>query len=134
MRAVTGGRFSMKSCIMLGLLLVMLIGTGFARNVEIGNEEAFQQALEKDGFTVQEGKIGYFDLIKVYNSGVIPSAYGNNPTTKYLLYFVPPAPGYKVPELFAKIATTLGMSQNLSSVWKLGPDEAIVFVGRTPPE
>ncbi len=64
----------------------------------------------------------------------MPSAYGNNPSTKYLTYFVPPAPGHKVPELFAKIARTLGVSSNLSSFWNLRPDEAVVFVGRTPPE
>jgi hypothetical protein len=65
---------------------------------------------------------------------VLPSAYGNNPSTKYLTFFVPPAPGHKIPGLFAKIASSLGMSQNLSSLWNLGPDEAIVFVGRTPPD
>ena len=64
----------------------------------------------------------------------MPSAYGNNPSTKYLTYFVPPAPGHKVPELFAKIAKALGMSQDTSAFWNLGPDEAVVFVGRTPPE
>ncbi|MDD1752772.1 MAG: hypothetical protein LUQ38_06775 [Methanotrichaceae archaeon] len=124
----------MKICVVLGFLFAILIGIGLAENVKTGDVKAFQKALEKDGFTVQQGRIGYFDLIKVYNSGVIPSAYGNNPSTKYLLYFVPPAPGYQIPELFAKIAATLGMSQNLSSVWNLGPDEAVVFVGRTPPD
>ena len=51
-----------------------------------------------------------------------------------MTYFVPPAPGHKVPELFSKIARTIGLSTNLSSFWNLGPDEAVVFVGRTPPE
>jgi hypothetical protein len=104
---------------------------------ETGGKEKtadFIAALQRDGFTVQEGKIGYFDLIKVYNAGVMPSAYGNNPSTKYLLYFVPPAPGHQVPGLFAKIAVTTGISPNLSSFWNLGPDEAVIFVGKTPPE
>lgn len=124
----------MKVYIILVALFAMLIGTGIAQNVETGNVEAFKRALEQDGFTVQQGGIGYFDTIKVYNSGVLPSAYGNNPTTKYLTYFVPPAPGHKVPELFAEIAATLGVSANLSPFWNLGPDEAVIFVGRTPPE
>ena len=51
-----------------------------------------------------------------------------------MTYFVPPAPGRKVPELFSKITVALGMSQDTSAFWNLGPDEAIVFVGRTPPE
>ena len=53
---------------------------------------------------------------------------------EYLTYFVPPAPGSKVPELFSKIAAALGMSSNVSAFWNIRPDEAIVFVGRTPPE
>ena len=112
----------------------MLIGTGLAENVKTGDVKAFQKALEQDGFTVQQGRIGYLDIIKLYNLGVLPSVYGNNPATKYLSYFVPPAPGHKVPELFSKITAALGMSQGTSPFWNLGPDEAIVFVGRTPPE
>ena len=52
---------------------------------ETYDAEAFQQALEQDGFTVQEGELGYFDLIKLLEEGVLPSAYGNNPTTKYVI-------------------------------------------------
>ncbi len=124
----------MKSYILFGVLFAILIGTGLAQNATTGDVKAFQQALEKDGFTVQKGGLGYFDVIKLYDLGVVPSAYGNNPSTKYLTYFVPPAPGHKVPELFSKIARTFGVSSNLSSFWNLGPDEAVVFVGRTPPE
>jgi hypothetical protein len=65
---------------------------------------------------------------------VLPSAYGNNPSTRYLTCFVPPAPGHTVPGLFARIAVALGRGTNVSAFWNLGPDEAIVFVGRTPPE
>ena len=124
----------MKCYIIFGFILAMLIGTGLAQNVEIGDAEAFRQALEQDGFVVQQGDIGFFDLIKLYDLGVLPSAYGNNPTTRYLAYFVPPAPGYKVDERLSKIARTLGMSLNSTAIWNIRPDEAIVFVGRTPPE
>jgi hypothetical protein len=124
----------MRPYIFLIFAFAMLIGTGIAENVDIGDVETFKQALEQEGFTVQEGAIGFFDLIKVYNLGVLTSALGNNPTTKYLTYFVPPAPGSKGPEQFTKIATALGIRQNTSAFWNLGPDEAIVFVGRTPPE
>ena len=124
----------MKRLILLLVLFAMLIGTSIAKDVNIGNVTAFKQSLEKDGFTVQQGKIGYLDLIKLYDRGVLPAAYGNNPATKYLTYFVPPARGYKVPGLFAKIAVALGMGTNVSAFWNIRPDEAIVFVGRTPPE
>ncbi|HNU39454.1 MAG: hypothetical protein ACP5PV_09725 [Methanothrix sp.] len=124
----------MRFCILLLVSFTIFIGTGLAVNVDIGNVDAFKQALEKDGFTVQEGELGYFDFIKLYNEGVLPSAYGNNPTTKYVAYFVPPAPGHKVDEKLSEIASTLGMSGNTTSFWNQGPDEAVVFVGRTPPE
>ncbi|MDD1757443.1 MAG: hypothetical protein LUQ22_01745 [Methanotrichaceae archaeon] len=119
---------------MLGFLFTILIGIGIAENVKSGDVDAFKQALEKDGFVVQEGKLGHLDFIKLYDMGVLPSAYGNNPTTKYLSYFVPPAPGYKVSGLVAEISRTLGIPPNLTSIWNIRPDEAIVFVGRTPPE
>jgi hypothetical protein len=64
----------------------------------------------------------------------LPSVYGNNPSTPYLAYFVPPAPGHKVNERGAMIAKVLGKSGNATVYYSLRPDEAIVFVGRTPPE
>ncbi|WP_424759196.1 hypothetical protein [Methanothrix sp.] len=119
---------------MLVLGFIVLMWSSLAQNETSGDVNAFREALEKDGFTVQEGRIGYLDLIKLCDLGVLPAAYGNNPSTKYLTYFVPPAPGHDVPELFSRITEALGMSQGASAFWNLGPDEAIVFVGRTPPE
>jgi len=119
--------------ILIGVLFTMLTGIALAEN-ETYDTEAFRQALEQDGFTVQEGELGFFDLIKLYDEGVLPSAYGNNPTTKYVTYFVPPAPGYKVNERFSEISRALGKSGNTTPFWDLRPDEAVVFVGRTPPE
>jgi hypothetical protein len=124
----------MKRYILLGVLFAMLIGTGLAENVKTGDVKAFQQALEKDGFTVQKGELGFFDTIRLLDAGVLPSAYGNNPTTKYLGYFVPQAPGYKADERLSKHAKTLGKSGDSTPFWNLRPDEALVFVGRTPYE
>ena len=124
----------MRRYMLLAVGFAVLIGTSLAENVDIGDVVAFKQALAQDGFTVQEGRIGYLDLIKLCDLSVLPSAYGNNPTTKYLTYFVPAAPGHKVPELFSRITLALGMPQDTSAFWDLGPDEAVVFVGRTPPE
>ena len=124
----------MRIYILLGILSAMLIGTCIAQNATTGDVNAFRQALEKDGFTVQQGSVGSFDVIKLYDLGVLPNALGNNPSTRYLSYFVPPAPGQKVPEKIAKIAATLGINLDAAAFWNLGPDEAVVFVGRTPPE
>lgn len=124
--------------VVLGVLLTTLIGTALAENVETNAETydagAFRQALEQDGFTVKEGELGYFDLIGLLEKGVLPSAYGNNPTTKYVAYFVPAATGYEVDGRISKLTSALGMSGNTTPIWNLRPDEAVVFVGRTPPE
>jgi len=45
----------MKRYIILAVLFAILIGTGLAQNAATGDVKAFQQALEKDGFTVQKG-------------------------------------------------------------------------------
>ncbi|MCC4769220.1 hypothetical protein FXV91_03065 [Methanosarcina sp. DH2] len=125
--------------IIIGISFILLTGTALAQNMEtndteVNDTEAFQQALEQDGFTVQEGDLGFFDFLRLFEEGVLPSAYGNNPTTKYLIYYVPPALGYEVDEQISEITSTLGVKENTTPFWNLGPDEAVVFVGRTPPE
>lgn len=47
---------------LLAVLFTMLTGTALAENVKTYDAEAFRQALEQDGFAVQEGELGYFDL------------------------------------------------------------------------
>ena len=78
--------------------------------------------------------MGYFDLIGLLEKGILPSAYGNNPTTKYVAYFVLASTGSGVDERVSRLTSALGMSGNTTPIWNLRPDEAVVFVGRTPPE
>jgi len=124
----------MRRYMLLVVGFVVLIGTSFAENGEIGDVEAFKQALEQDGFTVQKGGLAYYDFIKLYNSGVLPTALGNNPATKYLVYLVPPPSGQEIGGIIAEIIKVLGVKANVTPFWSLRPDEAVVFVGRTPPE
>ncbi len=72
--------------------------------------------------------------MKLYNSGVLPSAYGNNPATQYLVYLIPPASGHHVTGIIAKIMNMLGVTADATPFFSLRPDETIVFVGRTPPK
>ena len=102
--------------------------------MDIGDIETFKQALEQDGFTVQQGGLGHFDFMKLYDSGVVPTAMGNNPATKYLVYLVPPPSGQVVEGIISEIIKVLGVKANVTPFWSLRPDEAVVFVGRTPPE
>jgi len=124
----------MRCYMLLAVGFAVLIGTSFAENADIGDVEAFKQALEQDGFTVQQGGLGYFDFMKLYDSGVLPSAYGNNPATQYLVYLVPPASGHEVTGKISEIIQFLGVTAKVTPFWSLRPDEAVVFVGRTPPE
>jgi hypothetical protein len=126
----------MRTHIFISLLVLfaMSMGAGLANDMDTDDVGAFKQALEQDGFTVQKGELGSWDWLKLYDLGLLPSAYGGNPATKYLTYFVPPAPGRKVSEQLVKMARAFGVTSNLSPYWNLGPDEAVVFVGRTPPE
>lgn len=124
----------MRKYILVLVLFALSIGTGLAQDLDIGNVEAFKQALEQDGFTVQQGGLGYFDFMKLYNEGILPSAYGNNPATQYLVYLVPPASGHEVTGEISEIIKALGVNAKVTPFWSLRPDEAVVFVGRTPPE
>ena len=45
--------------ILLGVLFTLSMGTALAQDMEANDTEAFQQALEQDGFTVQEGELAY---------------------------------------------------------------------------
>jgi len=124
----------MRDYIFLVVGFALLIGISFAENVEIGDVESFKQALEQDGFTVQQGGLGSFDFMKLYDMGILPSAYGNNPATQYLVYLVPPPSGQEVGGIISEIIKALGVTANITPFWSLRPDEAVVFVGRTPPE
>ena len=68
---------------MLGFIFAILMGTSLAENAITGDVKVFQKALEKDGLTVQKGELGSWDWLKLYDSGLLPSAYGGNPATKY---------------------------------------------------
>jgi hypothetical protein len=124
----------MRMYFLLPVLFALAIGTGLAVNADIGDVGAFKQALEKDGFTVQEGGLGFFDFIKIYDMGIAPSAYGNNPATKYLVYLVPPASGHEITGKISEIVKVLGVTAKVTPFFSLRPDEAVVFIGRTPPE
>jgi hypothetical protein len=95
--------------------------------------DAFIAALRDDGFIVQEGKFENFDVLDMYDAGIIPSCYGNNPSTPYLVYKLPGYPGLarggRVSDAPINPANT-----GLWIDYFMESDEAIVFVGTTPPE
>jgi len=93
-----------------------------------GDINAFRAVLEQAGFTVQEGAYGYQDAIALCSAGILDSCQGANVGAPYLAYKLPPAPGQKAPNM--KVDPVSG----LAFAYPLRHDEAIVQVGRTPPE
>lgn len=124
----------MKEYIVVLAIFAISLGICHAINADIGDVEAFKLALEQDGFSVQQGGLGNFDFMKLYDSGVLPSAYGNNPATQYLVYLVPPASGQEVTGKISEITKELGVTAKVTPFWSIRPDEAVIFVGKTPPE
>jgi hypothetical protein len=92
-----------------------------------GDISAFRSALEEDGFIVQEGILSYFDIIGLYDKGLIQSCFGNNPATPYVAFWLPPGPGQTGRSI-------LETPRGLAVDWHLRPDEAVVYIGKTPPE
>jgi PKD repeat protein len=94
---------------------------------------AFIAALQREGFTVQQGKLEKFDIMAMYNAGLIPGCFGNNPSTPYLVYKLPPYPGLVI----GGRITDAPINPANAGLWLdyfMEPDEAIVYVGPTPPE
>src|SRR5512138_1857031 len=89
-----------------------------------GNITNLNSILEKDGFIVQEGKFGYLDIIGLYEAGLAPSCFGNNPSTPYMVYFLPPPPGEKAISENPNDADTLDNKTLLG--YRLRPDEALL--------
>ena len=100
--------------------------------------QALKAALEAEGFLVQKGKFKVVDLFGMYDAGLVPSCFGNNPAAPYLLPLVPLGPGQTPENLPIPNPITdyplVSEDKGLYMEYFLRPDEAIVLVGKTPPE
>jgi hypothetical protein len=84
--------------------------------------EGFRAALEGAGYTVQDGRFEF----AVIDCCAAVTCFGNNPSSPYGQYALPRGPGQTV-------ANPYEDAEGYSKVWRLRPDEAVVFVGPTPP-
>jgi hypothetical protein len=87
----------------------------------LANADRLVKTLEDAGFTTQEGDATFVDLVHLCCDGIIPDTLANNPwPNTYVSLRVPPPQGsdYRLP---------------LDWQFQLGADEAVVFVGLTPP-
>lgn len=102
--------------------VVILLILNSCGQVKEENIEAFRTALDQDGFDVQDGKLIPLNIPELFCAKVLPSCYGNNNDTPYMVYVLPPAPDQD-----PQVKNTFPWT------YRMRPDEAIVFVGYTPP-
>ncbi len=119
------------------LALALVLEPGVYAQVAAGTPQALKKALEADGFVVQKGKFKVIPLFQMYDAHLVPSCFGNNISSPYLLPMVPLAPGQTVENLPIPNPITdyplVPEDKGLYYEYFLRPDEAIVMVGKTPP-
>ncbi len=111
------------------ILLIFLLLTGplclpcmTSRAQDFGLE-LFQSGLESGGFTVQEGATIKADPLHWVDEGIIDSAAGNNAGQPYKILQIPLLPSQNQTD-----------DQKAFGIFMMRPDEAIVYVGPTPPK
>jgi hypothetical protein len=85
-----------------------------------GSLTAFTKSLNSDGFDVRQGSTMVLDLWGLYCGGVIPNAVFNNKGVPYVAVSVPRLTGDVAPP-------------TQPFTYQLGPAEAVVMIGLTPP-
>lgn len=91
-----------------------------------GREAAFRSGLEADGFVVQDGYACPVDPIAdLLDSGIGDTANANNAGQPYKVVMIPPHPIDR--------DLPIDPGELAFSIFRIRPDEAIVYVGPTPP-
>jgi len=113
----------MKAKTLLSVIMstvLLLVPCAFAQRAGQGPRALarFQTLLKQDGFDVQQGRSMSLDMWQEYCDGVTSSAKYNNKGAPYLTAVVP---------------HLSGDTTQVAYTFQLRPDEAIVFIGVTPP-
>ena len=114
------------STFLILVIAVSLSAAGERGDKTPGRERAFRAGLEANGFIVKSGTSYPVDTISdLLDSGLGDTANANNPGQPYKVLAIPPHPTDKdLPADLSELAL---------SFFRLRPDEAIVYVGPTPP-
>jgi hypothetical protein len=114
-----------------------------------GRLDTFEKTLEQMEFNVQEGLVDFPDIVDMCCECQIFSCFANNPSSPYGVFVLPPAPGQEVKNPYAEWfevnedndpnnpwydENQKDYPDGGSWFWRLRPDEAVVFLGTTPPE
>jgi hypothetical protein len=84
-------------------------------------------ALTRGGYIVQTGELRFFG---VEDCLALPQCYGNNPSSPYGVYCLPPGPGERGDQA---VKPPCPADASLRWAWRLREDEALIFIGQTPP-
>lgn len=117
-------------------ILVFTVGVAEARK-KGGKSATFRNAIERKGFIVQEGKVDFPPIGDWGCACQLPSAYANNPSSPYGILVLPPAPNQdsSIKNPYAEWFYEDGhYPEDWSFMWRLRADEAVVFIGTTPPK
>lgn len=98
-----------------------------------GTASELEEALDKAGFSVQEGRLGPIDIFSLVEKGAMANCNYQNAGATYLALKLPPAPGQAAPSYFSD-AVVEPADEGLFLDFRINPDEAIVLAGKTPPE
>lgn len=88
-------------------------------------QSALENSFDAAGFDVTRGRFEFIDTSKCCNP--LGFCAGNNPSSPYAAFYVPKAPGQIAPN-------NNQQADGMSDAFKLRADEAIVFMGNTPPK
>jgi hypothetical protein len=122
------------------VLFAALLITGTARAGDFPEKsrvDAFKSRLKKNGFVWQEGQVWFPSILDMCCTCQLPSCYSNNRSSRYGFFALPPAP-HQAPSVKNPYAEWFTENASLppgwSFAWRLRPDEAVVFLGKTPPQ
>ena len=121
-----------KNLLLFLLLTIFIMSPGLADTINI-DKNATLKAFTHEGFLVHEGKMQTIDILGMYDAGISPSCYGNNPSAPYMTFKVPKAPG----QTSNNSLSDAPIEPDNAGLWldfHMRPDEAFVYVGVTPPE
>lgn len=93
-----------------------------------GTPPDLKESLGAAGYDVRDGAFSWFSVQDCIDLSM-KSCYGNNPSSPYGLVRLPP-----LPDQPAGVGPPNWYPDGDPPMWRLRPDEAIILVGKTPPE
>ena len=107
---------------------VCFLALASCSNAETSRAEELVKLLEDSDYEVQLGEVFPF---RIADCVELPSCFGNNATSPYALWRLPPAPGE--PTLQVNADSLQPDALGRTAQWALRQDEAVVYIGKTGP-